>query len=192
MRFLASLDHKNSFVLSLSRWWNFQSAMKSEDSHDDILQAVRAFTKLVTTGQNKSSRRRRFAYLRRNGASWPRQSCGSCWFKHEEEEEDEEEDVGIKAHGIEADGAAPVPEHSSNVEALQDQLAKLQRTVEKKFVAFPNYIDRRFAHIESRLQDDAAGAGVDLSCKVDALADAVFKNEHVIIQLVRSDGQVDD
>ena len=129
-------------------------AMKSQDSLSEVLLAVQALTKVVATQQNKG-RRRRFPYLCRNGPSCPWKACGACWFKHEAEERELPQQVSEMT-------ATPAA-------SLETKLAEVKANMEKKVGELSKYVDRCFDNMESKLE---------------ALAEAVFKQESDVLEMI--------
>ena len=73
--------------------------------------------------------------------------------------------------------SSPDSGDASSIKKLERQFEKFQEVNEKKFTDLSAYLDRRLALLESTVTNYIDNETAELSCRVDALADAVIKIE---------------
>ena len=129
--------------------------MDSSLSKGDIEEFVLEMRSLSKMMRGKAMEKRpKFPYKCKNGSSCPFSACGSCWFVH-----DDDALPIVSPRNVKASNTPVKPTRSQ--EPLQNKLTIIA-DFEKKLVDLSKSIDHRLAAFESKL---------------DAMADAIFKNE---------------
>jgi uncharacterized protein YqgV (UPF0045/DUF77 family) len=117
---------------------------------NEVMQAIKALTKVVAAKETKSSQR--FPHLCRNGTDCKWLACGMCWFQHGHDCADRiQKDVEVKEQ-----------KPDDITDSMETKLKELEHKFEQRINSLSHHVERLVG---------------EMSEKLDALAEATFKNE---------------
>ena len=122
---------------------------ESDKGSHDVMQAIQSLTKMVAS-QPKRCKRQRFPFSCRNGPSCQWMACGACWFSH---------DCSDK---VKKDGEVKGQKLEDIADRITMKLKQLEDKIERRISSLSHHVDRLFG---------------EMAAKLDSLAEATFKNE---------------